>query len=324
MNKPGPHGQQGRGKKPGGPERDGSRPKGGRAEADTGGNPSASASANVQKGGMFGGMLGPKRVDVKVAAATAPLEPPSGFVEQAMAQGIEFEPGEVEKLGLYLAELMAVNETMNLTAVKDAGEAWTRHILDSLTLIATLAHLPEGAMVIDVGSGGGLPGVPLAICLPKVKFTLLEATKKKAEFLRQVVEHLGLKNVRVQESRAEHAAHDRGTKMATGRVGGHREMYDAAVARAVGRLNTLVELVVPFVKIGGNAILIKGQQAEEELKEAEHALKILNAVYVETVATPTGRVVILEKRVATPRDYPRKDGEPKRSPLGAKKEEKRE
>jgi len=254
--------------------------------------------------------------------ASEPLAAPKAFISAAEELGVAFDPGDVERLGLYLADLMAANEAMNLTAIRDAGEAWSRHILDSLTLVGALADLPDGAMVIDVGTGGGLPGVPLAVCMPSLQFTLLEATAKKVDFLRRVVAHLGLKNVRVVEARAEVAAHDRGAKTGTGRQGGHREAYDAAVARAVGRLATLSELVIPFVKVNGRALLIKGEQADIEVEEAGEALRMLNAVHVTTMPTPTGRVVVLEKRVATPRLYPRRDGEPKRSPLGVGKAKK--
>jgi 16S rRNA (guanine527-N7)-methyltransferase len=243
------------------------------------------------------------------------LQPPSSFTPAASALGIEFEPGDIDQLGRYLALLLETNKQFNLTAVKDPDEAWTRHILDSLTLLPLLAELPEGARVIDVGSGGGLPGIPLAIVLPHLKFTLLEATGKKAEFLRSAAEALGLKSVNVLLARAERA----------GQADSHREKYDAVVARAVGPLAVLAELTVPFAKVGsetasesaGRVLLIKGQKAEEELAAAKQALYELHVAHSGTIDTPTGRIVVLEKRRKTPAKYPRRDGEPKKAPIGA-------
>lgn len=239
------------------------------------------------------------------------LQPPSTFAPAAAELGIEFEPGDVEQLGRYLAILLETNKQFNLTAIKEPDEAWSRHILDSLTLIALLAELPKGARVIDVGSGGGLPGLPLAIVMPHLKFTLLEATGKKAEFLRTTIEALGLKNAAVLLGRAE----------TVGQSGTHRERYDVAVARAVGPMAVIAELAVPLVSIGteeapGRVLLIKGQKAEEELAAAKQGLYELHVLHTGTVQTPTGRIVVLEKRRKTPAKYPRKDGEPKRAPLG--------
>jgi 16S rRNA (guanine527-N7)-methyltransferase len=247
-----------------------------------------------------------------------PLPAPERFISECAAAGIEFAPGEVDTLARYVGMFLGFNEITNLTSVTDPNEVWRRHIFDSLTLMPVLSELQEGALVIDVGSGGGLPGLPLAIVSPQLRFTLLEATGKKAAFLREAVRLLGLKNCEVLQERAERAAHDRGIKSGSGRSGGRRESYDLVVARAVGRLNTLAELTVPFAKIGGRCALIKGEQAQEEIAESQFAMQQLNAVYVTTLETPTGRVVVLEKNSATPRVYPRADGEPKRAPLGGK------
>ncbi|MCC6659409.1 MAG: 16S rRNA (guanine(527)-N(7))-methyltransferase RsmG [Phycisphaerales bacterium] len=250
-----------------------------------------------------------------------PLSPTAEFLAAAAALGVEFEPGEVEKLGSYLALLLKAAESFNLTSVTDPAQAWMRHVLDSLTLVPLLAELPDGARVIDVGSGGGLPGIPLAIVLPRLRFMLLEATGKKAAFLRGVVLALGLENVSVVQARAEAAGQDRGERIGTAGGGSarpeaHREVYDAVVARAVGRLATLAELTVPLARVGGRVLLIKGQKADEELAEAAAALKTLLAVHEGTVDTPSGRIVVLGKRSRTPRTYPRRDGEPGRAPLG--------
>lgn len=236
----------------------------------------------------------------------APLTPPEGFSASCAELGIEFEPGDVERLGQYLALMLDANKTTNLTAITDPGQAWVRHVQDSLTLLPLLAELSDGARVIDVGSGGGCPGIPLAICMPHLQFALLEATGKKAAFLERVVEQLSLANVTVLTGRAETFAAFKSP---------HREAYDAAVARAVGPLSVVAELTVPFAKMGGQVLLIKGQKADEELDASTGALQTLKVVHAGTVETATGRIVVLEKRVATPRTYPRRDGEPKRVPL---------
>lgn len=240
-------------------------------------------------------------------APAKPLEAPPEFLAAAAELGIAFEPGEVEKLGRFLGLLLYANTRMNLTAIKDPAEAWTRHILDSLTLMAPLAELPEGATLIDIGTGGGVPGVPLAIVRPDLRFTLLDSTAKKTAFVRAVVDVLGVEHGKTITARAEEA----------GRFPQYRDTFDAAIARAVGPMATIAELATPFVKPGGVALLIKGEKAGEELAEAKAALHLLLSHHAGTVETPTGRIVILEKMRPTPKAYPRGNGEPKRRPLGA-------
>lgn len=248
------------------------------------------------------------------AEVSAPKVPAS-FTSACTDFGLAFEPGEVEALANFLGFLLAVNEKMNLTAIRDAEEAWTRHIFDALTLLPLLAELPNGAEVADIGSGGGLPALPLAIVLPQLRFTLIESTGKKAEYLSAASAFLGLKNVSVLNARAEEIGQD---------FRAHREKYDAVTARAVGRMAMLLELTVPLAKApeddapAGQIILVKGEKATEELAEAKQALHMLHCAHAGTVETPTGRLVVIEKLRKTPRTYPRPVGEPKRSPLGVR------
>jgi len=257
---------------------------------------------------------------------TEALQPPAEFLPALAGLGIELEPGEPEKLGLYLALLLEANQTTNLTAITDPAAAWTRHILDALTLLPVLSELPEGAQVIDVGSGGGVPGLPLAITMPHLRFVLLEPTGKKATFLQQTAAALGLTNVKVLNKRAEQVGQDKAN---------HREKYDAVVSRAVGPFNVIAELMIPLCKQGGIIAAIKGARAEAEvahangafvqvvrnesegiIKNAFSAIGALGARLLEIRDTPTGKIVILDKPSKTPKLYPRKDGEPKHNPLG--------
>lgn len=254
----------------------------------------------------------PRRVEVSFDVGVPPLEPPASFLDDCAAQGIVFDEGDLERLGRYLALLLEANKSFNLTRVDTPEEAWRKHIFDSLTLLPLLAECPAGARLADVGSGGGLPGVPLAICMPGLRVSLIEATGKKAEFLRIAVREIGLANVEIVNDRAETVGQD----------AAHRACYDAVVARAVGRLSVIAELTVPLARDPdadgepGRVILIKGAQASVEVDEGKAALHLLHAATAGIVETPTGRLVVLEKLRPTPRAYPRKSGEPKRAPLG--------
>ncbi len=269
--------------------------------------------------------------------------PPESFILSVAAMGLEVEPAEIERLRSFLQILLEANEQMNLTAITDPDQAWTKHILDALTLVPVLATLedqagmaagspeiaelpnaidptptpdkdasppltvePAALRVVDVGSGGGVPAIPLAIVLPHCHFALVEATGKKADFLRAACSELRLSNVSIINERAE----------VVGQARQHREMYDAAIARALGHLAIVCELCAPLVRPSGVVIAVKGQKAQQELLEAERALGLLGLRHVDTSQTPTGRLVLLEKTTRTPRIYPRSNGEPSRVPLG--------
>lgn len=250
---------------------------------------------------------------IEFPAEVTPPKVPASFSAACEGFGLAFEPGEVEQLANYLGFLLEVNAKMNLTAIRDPQEAWTRHIFDALTILPLLAELEDGAQVADIGSGGGLPALPLAIVLPKLRFTLIESTAKKADYLSAAAAFLGLRNVTVLRARAEEVGQD---------FRAYRERFDAVTARAVGRMPMLLELAVPLAKApegerpGGQIILVKGEKAAEEIAESKQALYMLHAGHAGTVETPTGRLVVIEKLRKTPRTYPRAVGEPKRSPLG--------
>jgi 16S rRNA (guanine527-N7)-methyltransferase len=213
------------------------------------------------------------------------------------------EPTEA-LLRRFLERLLETNRSFNLTAITDPVEAWDKHVLDSLSLLPDMRELAAGSSVIDVGSGGGLPALPLAIMLPALQFTLLEATAKKARFLEATASALGLSHVRVVCDRAE----------SFGR-GPERERFDATTSRAVSRLPVLLELTLPLIRIGGLCLSIKGEQAALEVAEAKNALHVLKAQVEGTRRTRSGVVVRIRKTAATPLKYPRRPGEPKRAPL---------
>lgn len=234
------------------------------------------------------------------------------FVHEDLSRlGIEAAAETLEAMGRFLELMLETNRRMNLTAVRDPDEAWRRHIIDSLTLLPWLADLPSGSRIVDVGSGGGVPGLPVAIAMPDMPMTLLEATGKKAKFLEQCVSELGLSHVRVVNDRAEKAGQDKQ----------HRQRYDVAICRALGPMRELLEYTLPLVKVDGYLLAMKGPKAEAELKDAGDAMAILGGGDLEVYeAYPEGFdqntvIVRLAKVADTPKQYPRLPGVPRHEPL---------
>jgi 16S rRNA (guanine527-N7)-methyltransferase len=234
------------------------------------------------------------------------------FVPQHLqAIGVEITDEQLQLLAAYLHLMLETNKQFNLTAIREPEEAWKRHIIDSLTLVPGLIEWPENSTLIDVGTGGGLPGIPIAIAIPKLKVTLLETTGKKANFCKRVAEELGLKNIVVINNRAE----------TLGQNKLYREQFDMAVSRAVGPMRILLEFMLPLVKVGGWMYALKGPALEQELADAGDALTKLGAGEIVAVeAYPDGFdnhsvVVGIEKADRTPKTYPRLPGIPKQQPL---------
>lgn len=208
-------------------------------------------------------------------------------------------------LDRYLDLLLEANQEVNLTSVRDKDEAWIRHILDSLLLLPALRTLPEGAQVLDVGSGGGLPGIPIALARPDLAITLLEATQKKAHRLEGFVLALDLPRTRVISERAETLAHRPA----------HRQRYQVVVTRAVARLPALLELTLPFLQKGGVLLAMKGQTAPSEIAESARALQKLGGGQVQKKKTDEGWIVRVIKEEDTKRSFPRPPGHPAKTPL---------
>ncbi|MDB5334043.1 MAG: methyltransferase GidB [Phycisphaerales bacterium] len=180
----------------------------------------------------------------------------------AARANVVLDASQHERLSRYLDLLFEANATMNLTRITDRAAAEVQHIGDSLTL---LPYLPAGPIVLaDVGSGGGVPGIPLAIARPDAQVLLIESTKKKAAFLERAATELALSNVRVTGERAEDIGQS-----------GRRQTFDVAVARAVATLDWLAEWCLPLVKSGGKVLAMKGKRAAEELPLATKAIRML-------------------------------------------------
>jgi 16S rRNA (guanine527-N7)-methyltransferase len=236
------------------------------------------------------------------------------------------EPGVRGRLGVYRDLLLEWNGRFNLTAVTEPGEVDRRLVGDALRLLPEVdaylddsrtrgaQRVPEESRrsLVDVGSGGGVPGLVVAICRPGLDVTLVEATGKKVAFLRHAIAALGLERVEAIHGRAEEL----------GRDDRYRARYDLATARAVASLPALLELCVPLLRVGGRALFPKGADLGTELAEGERAAALVGARIVRAEALPTGpgetvtRLVIADKIGETPTRYPRRSGIPAKEPLG--------
>lgn len=210
-------------------------------------------------------------------------------------------------------ELVDWNERFNLTAITDWEGILVRHFLDSLSCLKALPRksLAAGARVIDVGTGAGFPGLPLKLVCPEMQLTLLEATGKKVTYLEHVVRVLGLKGVKIVHGRAEELGHDPA----------HRERYDWALARAVAEMPVLAEYLLPLVRVGGAILAQKGEGAAAEVHAAEAAITTLGGRVRQLVPVElrglaeTRHLIVVDKVAATPENYPRRPGVPKKRPL---------
>jgi 16S rRNA (guanine527-N7)-methyltransferase len=227
----------------------------------------------------------------------------------ARAFDLDLSPAQLDQFARYADLLIDWNLRFNLTAIVEPREIVIRHFLDSLSAIRAI---PPGPLkLIDVGAGAGLPGLPLKLARLELSLTLLEATRKKCDFLKAVIDDLQLTDVQVINARAEDA----------GRADEHREVYDVAIARAVGEMPVLLEYLLPLVKIGGRAIAQKSREVLNEVQHAELALSTLGGRLDDIVAVRVPQLnearylVVIEKVVATPGKYPRRAGMPGKKPL---------
>jgi len=236
------------------------------------------------------------------------------LIEGAGKLGIKLNSRQVKQFELYYQELIEWNKKINLTAITDYSSVQVKHFLDSLTI--TLA-LPEEEVkrpdfnIIDIGTGAGFPGVPLKILCPQPRLVLIEPTTKKTAFLHHIIRKLELENVEVLNTRAEEAAH----------LPLYREQFALVLSRAVALLPTLVELTLPFCRIGGRFIAQKKGEIDQEITRAKKAIAVLGGRLeltkkIELEEFSDARyLVIIDKICSTPSEYPRRPGVPKRRPI---------
>lgn len=230
--------------------------------------------------------------------------------ETAKKMDINLSDRQLEQFQKYYDHLLKINQVMNLTAITDEKEIVWKHFIDSISFVKYF-NVSKNMKVIDVGTGAGFPGIPLAIMYPDVKFTLMDSLNKRIQFLKEVAELCQLENVWCIHGRAENMGNDKE----------HREQYDFSVSRAVANLSVLLEYCIPFVKVGGKFISYKAILAEDELLSSDHAQSLLSCHFEKNISffipdTDYQRsLLIFEKDSKLGKSYPRQNGIPKKKPL---------
>lgn len=218
--------------------------------------------------------------------------------------GLSLREDQIDRLCRFGQLLLQQNQVMNLTAITEPTAVARLHFLDSLALLREEAL--AGKALIDIGCGAGFPGVPLAIAEPTLRVTLLDSLQKRVNWLKTILPELGVDATCVAARAEEYVAE-------------HREAYDVATSRAVARLNILSELCLPYVKVGGKFLALKGAMAQAEADEAKTAIEALGGRLSEIREYPVGeathRIVVVEKVRPTPKAYPRKFAKIKQQPL---------
>ncbi len=234
------------------------------------------------------------------------------FTEQLAVFQISLSPEQLRQFRQFYENLIKWNEVMNLTAITEETDVYTKHFLDSLSIVGVVDQESlKNVSIIDVGTGAGFPGLPIAIAFPEAQVTLVDSLQKRVRFLEETVKLLGLNNVQVFHSRAEDF----------GRIEAQREHYDIACSRAVARLNVLSEYCIPFVKKGGYFIAYKADRIKEEMADGKKAAGILGGRVDQVISfqlpgTDYNRTLVqVFKERHTSGKYPRKAGTPAKEPL---------
>jgi 16S rRNA (guanine527-N7)-methyltransferase len=232
------------------------------------------------------------------------------FVEKLEEKGISLSPNQIEQFELYFQLLVEWNEKMNLTAITEKEEVYLKHFYDSISA-AFYVDLSKPLSICDVGAGAGFPSIPLKICFPNLRVTIVDSLQKRITFLNELANQLKLENVFFYHDRAE----------TFGQNTQFREQFDLVTARAVARLSVLSELCLPLAKVDGMFVAMKGASAKEELSQGQAAIKILGGELMEEYQfqLPTEQsersIFIINKVKKTPKKYPRKPGTPNKLPL---------
>ena len=221
---------------------------------------------------------------------------------------LELSDLQLEQFYNYMNILIEWNKFMNLTGITEPEEVITKHFIDSLTVFD---KIDKNASIIDVGTGAGFPGIPIKIAFPESKIVLLDSLNKRIKFLNEVIEKLELRDIETIHGRAEEYGRDKK----------YREKYDIAIARAVAPLNILLEYLMPFTKVNGKCLCMKGSSSEEEIENSKNAIKVLGGELVKTEefyipnTDIKRRIVQVNKNKETNNKYPRKAGTPSKEPL---------
>lgn len=231
--------------------------------------------------------------------------------EEAKKNSITLDNDQINKFIKYKELLKEWNNKINLTAITEDRQILIKHFIDSLEVVK---YINKNSTVIDVGTGAGFPGIVIAIYFKgNIKITLMDALNKRIDFLEEVIKELNLLNIEIVHARAEEF----------GQKEQYRERYDYAVSRAVAPLNILLELDIPFIKVGGKCLLLKGTKLNEEIQESNKALENLNSKitniykynYILDDEEYNRNIVEITKEKETPNKYPRNYGKIKKSPL---------
>jgi 16S rRNA (guanine527-N7)-methyltransferase len=225
--------------------------------------------------------------------------------------GYELSQEQLRALKIYEDELLAWNQNISLTAIRDPEGVRTKHFLDSLTILRAWDRQTPPERMIDVGTGAGFPGLVLKLVWPKAQLTLVESVHKKADFCRYMAERLNLEGVIILPERAEEVGQDPA----------HRHSYDLAVARAVARMPILMEYLLPLVHRNGIVMAMKGEAAPAETHEAHTAINLLGGklhklINIQLPGVVEERyIVVIHKVARTPEEYPRRVGMPAKNPI---------